>query len=175
MERKFCAELDELLVNTFRAIRTIEETMLSDLSNENLSIGEMHIIEAIGASGRGASSNCQGCTITEIAQAQAISLPSATVAVKKLERKGYVYKSRGQDDARRIYVRLTPLGQRADISHRYFHMQMVNAVARAMPEDDREALLDGLKALNTFFQLKAEELIQQDRTDNPTGKQALRG
>ena len=52
---------------------------------------------------------------------------------------------------------------------------MVNAVARAMPEDDREALLDGLKALNTFFQLKAEELIQQDRTDNPTGKQALRG
>ena len=42
-------------------------------------------------------------------------------------------------------------------------------------DGDREALLDGLKALNTFFQLKAEELIQQDRTDNPTGKQALRG
>ena len=42
-------------------------------------------------------------------------------------------------------------------------------------DGDREALLDGLKALNTFFQLKADELIQQDRTDNPTGKQALRG
>ena len=175
MERKFCAELNELLVNTFRAIRTIEETMLSDLSNENLSIGEMHIIEAIGASAREPGLHSQGRTITEIAQAQSISLPSATVAVKKLERKGYVYKSRGRDDARRIYVRLTPLGQRADISHRYFHRQMVNAVARAMPEADRDALIDGLKALNTFFQSKAEELIERDNTDSPADNQALRG
>lgn len=158
MNRAFRSELDELLVNTFRAIRAIEETMLSDLSNANLSISEMHIIEAIGAAGREPGRRGPGRTITEIAQAQAISLPSATVAVKKLERKGYVYKSRGQDDARRIYVRLTPLGQRADISHRYFHRQMINAVARAMPEADRAALIDGLKALNAFFQHRADEL-----------------
>ena len=175
MDRRFRAELDELLVNTFRAIRAIEETMLSDLSNENLSISEMPIIEAIGAAEREPGPHGQGRTITEIAQTQSKSLPSATVAVKKLERKGYVYKSRGRDDARRIYVRLTPLGQRADTSHRYFHRQMVNAVARAMPQADRDAMMDGLKALNTFFQAKAEELSGCGHADTPAGKQALRG
>ena len=44
MDARFCAQLNELLVTTYRAIRTIEETMLSDLSHENLSISEMHII-----------------------------------------------------------------------------------------------------------------------------------
>ena len=102
---------------------------------------------------------------------QGISAPSVTVAVKKLERKGYVCKSRGKDDGRRIYVRLTDLGRRADISHRYFHRQMVHAVARAMPESDRAALIDGLEVLNEFFQDKADELTQKA---DDAGKNAVR-
>lgn len=161
MDQKFCAQLNELLVTTYRAIHVIEETMLSDLSNESLSISEMHIIEAIGSSDLDPRMRAQGRTITEIAQMQGISPPSVTVAVKKLERKGYVCKSRGKDDGRRIYVSLTDLGRRADISHRYFHRQMVHAVARAMPESDRAALIDGLEVLNEFFQDKADELTQK--------------
>lgn len=157
MDARFCAQLNELLVTTYRAIRTIEETMLSDLSHENLSISEMHIIEAIGSLS-GDRGRERGRTITEIAQMQSISLPSVTVAVKKLERKGYVYKSRCPEDGRRIYVHLTELGLRADISHRYFHRQMVHAVARAMPEADKDALIEGLSVLNNFFQSKAGEL-----------------
>ena len=182
MDQKFCVQLNELLVTTYRAIHVIEETMLSDLSNESLSIREMHIIEAIGSSDldphlRAQVSDldphlrAQGRTITEIAQMQGISAPSVTVAVKKLERKGYVCKSRGKDDGRRIYVRLTDLGRRADISHRYFHRQMVHAVARAMPESDRAALIDGLEVLNEFFQDKADELTQKA---DDAGKNAAR-
>lgn len=162
MDARFCAQLNELLVTTYRAIRTIEETMLSDLSHENLSISEMHIIEAIGSLGRDRGRS-RGRTITEIAQMQNISLPSVTVAVKKLERKGYVYKSRCSKDGRRIYVHLTDLGLRADISHRYFHRQMVHAVARAMPEADKDALIEGLSVLNTFFQSKAGEMSARAR------------
>ena len=171
MDQKFCVQLNELLVTTYRAIHVIEETMLSDLSNESLSIREMHIIEAIGSSDLDPHLRAQGRTITEIAQMQGISAPSVTVAVKKLERKGYVCKSRGKDDGRRIYVRLTDLGRRADISHRYFHRQMVHAVARAMPESDRAALIDGLEVLNEFFQDKADELTQKA---DDAGKNAAR-
>lgn len=171
MEQKFCFELNELLVTTYRAIHIIEESMLSDLSNESLTISEMHLIEAIGSAERNPRLRTQGRTITEIAQAQSISLPSVTVAVKKLEKKGYVCKSRGKDDGRRIYVRLTELGRRADISHRYFHRQMVHAVAKAIPEADHDVLIAALKVLNAFFQNKAEELtLSQEHINGSAGQ-----
>lgn len=171
MDQKFCSQLNELLVTTYNAIHVIEETMLSDLSNESLSIREMHIIEAIGSSDREPHLRAQGRTISEIAQMQGISNPSVTVAVKKLEHKGYVCKTRGEDDGRRIYVHLTELGKRADISHRYFHRQMVHAVANAMPESDRAALIDGLMVLNEFFQSKADDLTHKsdDKGATPAG------
>ena len=77
MDQKFCVQLNELLVTTYRAIHVIEETMLSDLSNESLSIREMHIIEAIGSSDLDPHLRAQGRTITEIAQMQGISAPVA--------------------------------------------------------------------------------------------------
>lgn len=166
MDQNFCAQLNELLVKTYRAIGTLEETMLSDLSDEKLTIGEMHIIEAIGSADRDPHLRAQGHTITEIAQLQNISPPSVTVMVKKLERKGYVYKARCKDDGRRIYVHLTEQGKRADISHRYFHRQMAHAVARTMSETDRAALINGLCALNTFLQEKTGELTTEAHTDS---------
>ena len=153
---KFCTELNATLVETYISIQLIEETMLSDLSNANLTIGEMHMIESIGQCGE------DGRTISEIAQALSISAPSVTVTVKKLERKGYVTKTRCAKDGRRVYVRLTDSGRRADISHRFFHRQMVHAVAKAIPDDKKDALLCGLATLNSFFKAKAEALTAKE-------------
>ena len=66
MDQKFCVQLNELLVTTYRAIHVIEETMLSDLSNESLSIREMHIIEAIGSSDLDPHLRAQGRTIERL-------------------------------------------------------------------------------------------------------------
>jgi DNA-binding MarR family transcriptional regulator len=147
----FCRELNDLLVNTYRSVARLEEDMLSDLSDASLSISEMHLIEQIG------KAKDAGITITEIAQAQGVTLPSVTVSVKKLEKKGYVQKQRCEEDGRRILVTLTELGRRADISHRFFHRQMVGAVERAVAAQDREVLLHGLTTLNGFFRDKIAE------------------
>ena len=77
----FATELNLLFMHTYRSIHNVEEAMLKSLSNGSLSIGEMHIIECIGRGGK------NGASITAIAQDMEISLPSATVAVKKLEKK----------------------------------------------------------------------------------------
>lgn len=151
----FSAQLNDMLVNTYRSVQAIEEAMLMSFSGDNLSISEMHTIEAIGAAGP------DGRTITDIAQALDISPPSVTMMVKRLEKKGFVVKARCVKDGRRIYVRLTELGRRADISHRYFHRQMVRSVGRSIPEEEKAALLNGLKALNTFFQKRALELTEK--------------
>ena len=149
----FSAQLNEMLVNTYRSVQAIEEAMLMNFSGDNLSISEMHTIEAIGAGGP------EGRTITDIAQALDISPPSVTMMVKRLERKGFVVKARCERDGRRIYVRLSELGRKADISHRYFHRQMVRAVGRSIPEEEKAALLHGLKTLNEFFARRALELM----------------
>ena len=105
----FASELNLLFMHTYRSIHNVEEAMLKSLSNGSLSIGEMHIIECIGRGGN------NGASITAIAQDMEISLPSATVAVKKLEKKGFVLKSRGAEDGRRVYVQLTETGRRAEV------------------------------------------------------------
>jgi DNA-binding MarR family transcriptional regulator len=150
----FSTQLNDMLVNTYRSVLAIEEAMLMSFSGENLSISEMHTIEAIGAAGP------DGRTITDIAQALAISPPSVTMMVKRLEHKGFVAKSKCMKDGRRTYVSLTELGRRADISHRYFHRQMVRSVGRSILEEEKAALLHGLKMLNEFFQKRALELTK---------------
>ncbi len=151
----FSAQLNEMLVNTYRSVLAIEEAMLLNFSGDSLSISEMHMIEAVGDAGPG------GRMITDIAQALAISPPSVTMMVKRLEKKGFVFKARCEVDGRRIYVRLTELGRRADISHRYFHRQMVRTVGRSIPEEEKAALLHGLTALNEFFHKRALELTNK--------------
>jgi DNA-binding MarR family transcriptional regulator len=155
----FSASLNEMLVNTYRSVLAIEEAMLMSFSGDSLSISEMHMIEAVGDAGPG------GRMITDIGKALDISPPSVTMMVKRLEKKGFVVKARCEQDGRRIYVRLTELGRRADISHRYFHRQMVRAVGRSIPEEEKAALLHGLTALNEFFHKRALELT----TKSPDG------
>lgn len=90
----FQRELNALMVETYRSILKVEEGMLRQQSQMDLSIGEMHMIEAI------AKEKEKGRTITDIAQDQSLSLPTVTVAINKLARKGYVEKIRDDKDGR---------------------------------------------------------------------------
>lgn len=59
-----------------------------------------------------------------IAQALDITLPTVTVAVKRLEKKGYVVKRRDEYDGGVQRVELTPRGRKMDAAHKYFHQIM---------------------------------------------------
>lgn len=147
----FSQELNELLVSTYREITRIEELTLRSMSNNTLSITELHMLDVVGR---------DGCTVTDIAQSMAISMPSATIAVKKLEKKGYVTKERDPDDARKVCIRLTLEGRRAEAAHHWFHRQMVHNVGRAVAPEERELLLRAIRGLDVFFKEKAQELEQ---------------
>ena len=99
----FSRELNELLVSTYREITRIEELVLRGLSKNTLSISELHMLDVVGS---------KGCTVTDIAQSMGISMPSATIAVKKLEKKGYVTKEKDVSDARKVLIRLTIEGRK---------------------------------------------------------------
>lgn len=145
----FSYELNHLLTSTYHEISRTEELILRNLSNDTLSISELHILDVVGR---------KGCTVTAIAQNMYISMPSATIAVKKLEKKGYVTKERDETDARRVCIRLTTLGRRAYTAHLWFHRQMVQHVEHAFRPEERELLLTTIRRLDGFFKTKAHEL-----------------
>lgn len=152
----FATALNDLLVNTFHDILKLEEESLRRNSAFRLSINEMHLLEAISKGGEA------GRSITDIARELSITLPSVTAAVNKLVRKGYVEKSKGEDDKRLVIARLTDEGRRAEASHRFFHRSMVHSASHGLKEDERAALLRGLNNLHAFFRAQQDALGMQD-------------
>lgn len=152
----FITQLNDTLMDTYRAISKVEESMMRSMSGSRLSVSEIHMLECIGAGGPG------GRTVSDIAQDLEITPPSATAMIKKLERKGYLTKRPSTEDGRRVHVELTREGQRAQNAHRYFHRQMARSVAGILDEGERAALIKGLSKLDGFLRQKAQEALNKN-------------
>lgn len=147
----FLNALNEMLTTTYRSICKVEEVMLRQLSDDRLSLSEMHMLESVGKQ-RGA-----GVTVTDIAQDLDITPPSVTAMVKRLEKKGYITKDKSAEDGRRVRIVLTQEGRRAEIAHRYFHRQMVRAITQDMNQAEKDAIMSGLYKMNAFLQSGLED------------------
>ena len=156
----FAAALNDLLVSTFNTILKLEEQSVQTMNGSHLTISELHMLEAIHREPE------KGRTITDIAQDLSITLPTVTVAVSKLAQKGYVKKHKGREDGRTVHVMLTENGRRAEVSHRYFHRLMVQAITKDIPKEEREILLKGLANLKAFIQ-QQEQLILAQKENTP--------
>ena len=143
--KPFEEQLNEVIVDTYRSILRVEENILKRSDQTDLSISEIHMLEAVG------KGKDRRRTISELAEVLNITLPSVTVAINKLMKKGYVEKVRGEEDGRIVYVSLTRQGRRIDSAHRYFHESMVRSIIRDMTESEMQALYKGVMNLDTFL------------------------
>lgn len=150
MMDEFDAQLNNVLVNTFKSILKIEEVSLKNKGLKDLSISEMHLIETIGKNRE------NGKTVSELAQELNITPPSVTNAINKLEKKGYVQKNKSVDDGRVVHIVLTRLGKKIDSVHRYFHEQMIRTISKELTKSEKEIFLKGLKGINDFFNKKSK-------------------
>lgn len=152
---EFSIKLNDLLVETFRSILKVEEEMLKHSDKVDLSISEMHVIESVG------KNKSEGKTISDIAEDLSITLPSVTIAINKLMKKGYVQKVKSENDGRIVFVTLTPQGKRMDAVHRYFHQSMVRTVARDLTKNEKDAMVKGIEKLNAFFKYKLDVMEEK--------------
>lgn len=143
--KPFEEQLNEVIVDTYRSILRVEENILKRSDQTDLSISEIHMLEAVG------KGKDRRRTISELAEVLNITLPSVTVAINKLMKKGYVEKVRGEEDGRIVYVSLTRQGRRIDSAHRYFHESMVRSIIRDMTDSEMQALYKGVMKLDTFL------------------------
>ena len=143
--KPFEEQLNEVIVDTYRSILRVEENILKRSDQTDLSISEIHMLEAVG------KGKDRRRTISELAEVLNITLPSVTVAINKLMKKGYVEKVRGEEDGRIVYVSLTRQGRRIDSARRYFHESMVRSIIRDMTESEMQALYKGVMKLDAFL------------------------
>lgn len=146
---RLAKKLNHMLVETYRQINEIEEKSINLDNRMNLTISEMHMLESVGK-------NKEGCTISFIAKDQNITLPSVTVAINKLAKKGFVEKARSEKDARQVFVKLTKEGRKINAAHQYFHENMVRNILKEFDEDEKEVLIKGVEKLNNFLEHKLE-------------------
>ena len=138
--------VNELLVETFNDILQIEQKALKEGILKDLSITEIHTIDAIGM--------YEYRTMTEVAQELKITLGTLTAAINKLLRKGYVDRKRGEEDRRSVMIALTRKGKLAFRIHDQFHSEMVKATIDGLNEEEEEILIKSLEKLNIFFKEK---------------------
>lgn len=153
----FNVELNRLLVMAYRKINKLEEGILHSVSGTDLSISEMHLLEAVG------DMQHEGIPLFELAQRMELSPPTVTVAINKLSRKGFVVKSKSEKDKRSVIVALTRVGKKMNAAHRYFHEQMVRDIDKLLSPTEREGMLKGMEQLNRFFQDALDGMEQKKK------------
>ena len=140
-------ELDELLSGTFNSILRIEERSLHNRLTHGLTITEVHTIVAVGLHERN--------PMNVVAARLGVTLATLTTAVAKLVRKGFIERSRFEDDRRVVLVSLTKKGRQVLRAHNLFHHQMIDEALADLTEEEERVLAEALAKVRAFFDARA--------------------
>ncbi len=142
-ERKI---LNHLLVNVFNKILRIEEKMIREESNLDLTVTEMHTLEAIGID--------QERNMTEIADILNITVGTLTTSINRLLGKGYVERTRDDEDRRVVRVILSEKGTEAYRIHEAYHEKMIAQILDEITDAEAKMLGNTLVKISEFFRIK---------------------
>lgn len=164
----FERSLNRLLIETFRDILEVEALILQR-SDPGLSVSEVHLIESVH------HGEDRSRTVSEIAQDLRLAVPTVTVAVNKLVKKGYLRKDRNSEDGRSVRISLTREGEKIYRLHWFIHLKMVKAAAEEMNDAEKEALLAGVRHLDAFFKTKMAKYGGMNELSNRRNRKGAPG
>ncbi|MDD3240571.1 MAG: MarR family transcriptional regulator [Lachnospira sp.] len=135
--------LNSILVTLFNDILSIEEKALITEEFKDISVTDMHIIEAIGIT--------QPKTMTIISKSLGVTMGTLTVGINGLVKKGYVVRERSDQDRRVVYASLTLKGHKAFQHHMQFHKDMIDSITKDLSEEEAAVLTKTFIKLEDFF------------------------
>ena len=135
--------LHDILVKLFQEIMDIESKALITSEFKDISVNDMHIIEAIGER--------EPKNMSSVAKIMSVTVGTLTIAINSLVKKGYVHRERSEEDRRVVLISLTEKGKKANAHHMKFHDGMIQAVLKDLNEEQQEVLVKALMNLRTFF------------------------
>ena len=135
--------LNELLVGLFHDIMTIEEKAIRKGPFKDVTVNDMHVIEAIGIE--------KSKNMSTVAKALGVTMGTLTISVNALVKKGFVERVRSEEDRRVVLISLTAKGKKAFKSHQQFHDDMIHSIVGQLDGDEKKVLEKSLSKLNIFF------------------------
>lgn len=99
-----------------------------------LTHNELFACDVLGRRGR--------CTMTELAKECGLALSSATGIMDRLVERGYVKRSRSDEDRRLVFVELTKRGEQVYQERLEAEMQMIITMMDALGPEEQETLLE---------------------------------
>lgn len=134
--------LNELLVTTLKNISDTEEKSLIKEDFNDITINDMHILEAIGQK--------TPQNMSSAATKLKVTVGTLTIAINHLVKKGYVIRKRGEQDRRVVLLSLSEKGNAAFKKHIEFHKSMTLKITQDLSEKELELLMDALKKISTI-------------------------
>ena len=118
----------DILVNLFQEIMDIEGKALITSEFKDISVNDMHIMEAIG------EENAKN--MSSVAKLLSVTVGTLTIAINGLVKKGYVARERSEEDRRVVLISLTGKGRKANEHHKKFHDGMIQALLKDLDDED---------------------------------------
>lgn len=118
--------------------RVLSGRVVAEVSRDEVSTPQMHALRYLWLH--------REVLMGDLAEGLGITYPSATNMVKRLERRGLVRRIINPADRREVEVRLTESGARLVEAVEAERLERLQKTLDAMPEAEREALLEGLRS-----------------------------
>ncbi|KRM88884.1 MarR family winged helix-turn-helix transcriptional regulator [Liquorilactobacillus vini] len=135
--------INDSLVRIYNDILWIEEKELKKSQFNDLSIKEMHAINAI--------TMYEHKTVSQVAKELHLTPGTLTATIDRLTRKNYVTRIRSNDDRRVIRLGLTKKGRLMFRAHDAFHRMMVRNFLKDLGQDEIKTIEKALRNLELFL------------------------
>lgn len=134
------------LTEIYSDVMKAEETYTSNGRFSNLSLKEVHVIDAVCRSADQKSNNASSA----IAQMLKVTAGTLTTAVNTLERKGYLCRERDAEDKRIVRLKATQIGWQVYADHQSFHAHLVDRVAGQLSLPEKRLLVQTLEKVEAL-------------------------
>ncbi len=131
--------------------RELDKTPKKFGTDELMSHSEIHLIEMIG--------DLKDSSVTDIGKHLGITKGAVSQALKKLEKKGFIYKQQNPENLSRVIVKLTAKGQTAYWAHKHWHETMDGGFSRYLKEmetGDLQVIVGFLEKVEEFLKRRVQ-------------------
>jgi DNA-binding MarR family transcriptional regulator len=101
-------------------------------------------------------------TVMDLARHMGVTPATMSLAIDRLERKGYVVRLKDAKDRRRVHVRLTSAGVRVREASSVLDPERVEALVARLADDERRRAIEGLALLARAAQEQMHESRPQE-------------
>lgn len=155
--------LNTLFVTLFQDILNIEERALITGEFQDITINDMHVIEAIGMG--------EPKTSSAVAKKLSVTMGTLTKAIDRLTKCNYVLRQRSETDKRVVLLSLKEKGMKAFRHHQKFHEDMIQAVISQFDREEVEFLAKSVDGLIHYLKDSDREYKGENASSKAAGQE----